>query len=299
MKISLREDIQYIVKISRKPMMILWLVILPLIYVLSGFYSVGTEQRAVVFRFGKIIEDNVLPGMHYRLPWPVDQIQKLPATELRSVRVDYSQNARRLYLQPEMTTHGGDLIDIAFDIQYNVPKPGTYQTVTDNAEAVIEQLAFTEALYYASEHSFEELLTIGRSQFQNHLRDRLQKQSEELNLGMNIISVLIRRLDAPRSIKGAFDRVQVAPAEKNKMIQEAYSDEITRLVNARSKVNDIKVAANALAGDTREQAQGDHARFMKKYHAWQKAPELIQQREYTEALGKILANSQVKLLSAD
>jgi hypothetical protein len=42
-------------------------------YFASGFYVVGPDQRAVVRRFGAVA-DQVGPGMHYRVPWPVDQV---------------------------------------------------------------------------------------------------------------------------------------------------------------------------------------------------------------------------------
>ena len=296
MNVTLRDDLQHILHLSRRPFAWLLLVMVPCIYVVSGFYSVGAEQRAIVFRFGKIIEDNVMPGMHYRMPWPVDRVQLLPAAELGSVSVDYSQDARRHYLQPEMTTLDGDLVDIAFDIQYNIPRPGIYQSTTKDAEAMIRQLAITEALYYSSENSFEDLLTTGRLGFQNHLRHQLQIRSDDLNLGMNIISVLIRRLDAPRSIKRAFDRVQIAPAEKRKMIEEAQSERVTRLVNARSKANDIRVESVAYASDMTEQAKGDFTRHQAKYQAYQQAPELTLYKEYFEQIQRLLPDVQVRVL---
>ena len=53
-----------------------YLIALPAVlmaYLASGFYVVGSDQRAVVRRFGAVVEQ-VGPGMHYRVPWPVDQV---------------------------------------------------------------------------------------------------------------------------------------------------------------------------------------------------------------------------------
>ncbi|WP_026958783.1 protease modulator HflK [Aliagarivorans taiwanensis] len=295
-QVSLKQDLLDTARASRRILLGVCFVLLPLIYLLSGFYSVGVEQRAVVTRFGKITADNVLPGMHYRLPWPFESVQKLRATELRSITVNYAKEARQRYMPPELTTKEGDLVDLAFELQYNIPRPGAFQSSAVDAEALLRQLAVSEALYYVSGHDFESLLTTGRNQFQQHLRQRLQQQSEELALGINLTSVLIRRMEAPRSIKRAFENVQNAPAERRKIIEEAQSRRTTALVEARSKVNSIEVEAHAYASDTLQQAQGDVERFGARLSAYQQAPEQTLQREYIDAVEQIISSSRLKVV---
>ncbi len=60
-----------------------------LLYLASGFYVVESEQRGVVTRFGKIIKDNVTPGMHYHWPWPIETVKRPRTTAVRSLSVPF------------------------------------------------------------------------------------------------------------------------------------------------------------------------------------------------------------------
>jgi membrane protease subunit HflK len=67
-----------------------WLVsLLVLLYLASGFYSVKPEQRGVVKRFGGVANDNILPGIHYHWPWPVESVVRLRTTEIRSLTITF------------------------------------------------------------------------------------------------------------------------------------------------------------------------------------------------------------------
>src|SRR6266446_1054911 len=59
----------------------------------SGFYVVGADERAVVRRFGTV-EAEVGPGMHYRLPWPVDRADVVKTTSVNKVGVSFATLTR-------------------------------------------------------------------------------------------------------------------------------------------------------------------------------------------------------------
>ena len=51
------------------------------VHLATGFYVVDTDEQGVVRRFGALAE-RVGPGMHYRLPWPVDRVDVLKTTSV-------------------------------------------------------------------------------------------------------------------------------------------------------------------------------------------------------------------------
>jgi len=53
------------------------LIVLVLLYIASGIYSIPQTQVGIHQRFGRIINPNVKPGIHYALPWPIDKIDKV------------------------------------------------------------------------------------------------------------------------------------------------------------------------------------------------------------------------------
>ncbi len=293
---TLHDDIAHILKQVR-PLLVTGLaVLLPALYVLSGFYSVGTEERGVILRFGQVVDDQVLPGMHYHWPWPVETVRTLPATTLRTLELDFSSSAPER-LQPELTTGDEDLVDIALLVQYNISSPGHYLGNARAPEAVLEQLARAHTIAYIGAHAIDPLLTVGRTRFQNQLKTDLQHSVETLGLGLRITSVQLRRLEPPPSIKAAFDDVARARSEKQKLIQESAGERNTRLAQARSEVSRIRSDAEAQATEILELARGHQERFQTNWTAYQQAPDMSRQRLYLEHLERLLAEVSVTVIT--
>lgn len=272
------------------------LILIPLLYGISGFYSVGAEERGVVMRFGKVIREQVLPGMHYHLPWPIESVRTLPTTALRTLEVDFSGSAPT-GLQPELTTGDEDLVNVALLVQYNISAPGRYLSSAESPEAILEQLVMAGTLGYVGSSAIDPLLTVGRTRFQNQLKNHLQSNVDDWQLGLRITSVQIRRLEPPASIKPAFDDVARARSEKQKLIQESAGERNTRLAQARGEVSSIREQASAEATETLETALGHRDRFLANWEAYQQSPRISRQRLYLERLERILA--PVELIIAD
>lgn len=271
------------------------LVLVPLLYLLSGFYLVGAEQRGVVMRFGKIIHEQVMPGMHYHLPWPIDSVRTLSTTNLRSLKVDFSGSAPEA-LQPEVTTGDEDLVDVALVVQYNIESPGVYLSSAQAPEALLEQITRAQTLFYIGGSAIDPLLTTGRTEFQNRLKRAIQNSLNHWRLGLRVTSVQINRLGPPESIKSAFDDVARARSEKQKMIQESRGERRTRLTQARSQAGQTLAQAEARATEILETARGHRDRFLANWRAYQQAPAITRERVYLERLERILAPVETLLI---
>lgn len=53
-----------------------------LLWLAFGFYQVDDAQRAVVQRFGRFHEVTT-PGLHWRVPFPVDSVTKVDISQVR------------------------------------------------------------------------------------------------------------------------------------------------------------------------------------------------------------------------
>lgn len=294
---TLSDDLAFIAHKHQTSFKSLLLLVLPVLYVLSGLYSVGQEERAIVTRMGKVIEDNVMPGMHYHLPWPFESAQKLSSTSLRSIAIDFNDGAQR-YIQPELTTGDGNLVNVALEVQYNISAPSVYYNSAANSESLLRQIAVSETLFYVGANGFEDLLTTGRTRFQNAIKSAIQEYSLAYQLGVRITSVQIRRLEPPPSIKKGFDNVAVARSEKQKLIQEAQGERSTLLAKARSEANKTKLDAQAYGKEQIEKAKGDHERFVTMLAAYKESPDLTKQRQYIEQIELVLARAQVDIVKS-
>lgn len=65
------------------------MIILVVAFLASGFETVGSDEQAIVLRFGKIRETGLLdPGPHWIFPYPIDEIIKIPVKQPVHLPID-------------------------------------------------------------------------------------------------------------------------------------------------------------------------------------------------------------------
>jgi len=83
------------------------MIVLVIVFLASGFRTVGSDEQAIVLRFGKIRgvgEERLLgPGLHWVFPYPIDEIVKIPVTKKTNLAI----NSFWYYQKPiELLPHG-------------------------------------------------------------------------------------------------------------------------------------------------------------------------------------------------
>ncbi len=294
-----------------------WLIaLLVLLYFASGLYSVKPEERGVVKRLGRVVTDNVPPGMHYRLPWPVESVVRLRTTEIRSLSVQFGETgaaqaqkatkgsrAEKVVETPEeeevvkgapvkktapLLTGDENLVLATLLIQYTITGPKSYLYNTADPDGLLERIARDAAVIRAAETSVDELLTIGRLKVQTRLKEEIQVRADAYDLGIRIASVQIQRIGPPALVAEAFRDVTSAREDKHKLVQRARGDRNRRLPRARANAHRMKSDAKAYAKEIAERASGDAQRFTAAWSEYHKAKTVTAHRLYLEALEEIL-----------
>ena len=84
----------------------------------SGFFTVGPQEKAVILRFGKPVGEGqkalLTPGLHWSFPYPIDEVVKIPITEIQKVTSDH----RLVY------DHAGSGIERRGNARRRVAQPG-------------------------------------------------------------------------------------------------------------------------------------------------------------------------------
>src|SRR6185436_17702390 len=65
------------------------LVIMVVIFLGSGFFTVGTQEKAIILRLGKPVgKDKALlsPGAHWAFPYPIDEVVRIPVGQVQTIR---------------------------------------------------------------------------------------------------------------------------------------------------------------------------------------------------------------------
>ena len=62
-----------------------------LLSLLTGLTQVQPGERAVVRRFGRVLDYRPEPGLYVGLPWGIDRVDRVAVERLRSVQVGYQK----------------------------------------------------------------------------------------------------------------------------------------------------------------------------------------------------------------
>src|SRR4051812_21131165 len=124
------------------------------IWVLSGFYQVGSTQVAIVERLGQYLQttegqiDRVEHGLHYHLPWPIDRVSLISTSQKFTLKVnafnasptEYEGFKRDLLkkganptiinalFDPYVITADKSILNIEVNVSFVISDPGAWLT---------------------------------------------------------------------------------------------------------------------------------------------------------------------------
>jgi membrane protease subunit HflK len=255
-------------------------------YLLSGFYSVQPGQAAVWRRFGKVIAGNMGPGLHYRLPWPVDRVDVVDVAVIRR-----SESAPTL-----MVTGDENLVNVRLSVQYTVGDPQAFLLNVVDSPALVQRAGEAAMRQVVANEAVDALLTVDKSEIQKKATQLTQSALDGYASGLQVIGVQLLESSPPPEVADAFRDVASASEDKNTFINEALAYKNQILPEARGTSATTIQSANAYQADKIAQATGEAGIFTSQLSAYQQAPEITRIRLYLEAAEKALLGARKFIL---
>ncbi len=261
------------------------------VWLLSGLYLVATDQQAVVTRFGRFQRIET-PGIHYHLPWPVEQVVKLKADQLQAATIggEPADGAlgRTDPLRSQFLTGDQNIINVRTVVQYNVKGPAEYLFRSQDVQQTVGAVVESELGREIAHRSVDDVLTTEKIQIQEAVRERAQRVLDAYNVGVSIYTVNIDRTAPPDEAKEAFADVAGARADAAKIVNQAegYANDV--VPRARGEAQQLLEAAQAYRQRKINEALGDAARFTQLAEEYNKAAAVTSHRLYLEAMEQIL-----------
>jgi membrane protease subunit HflK len=288
------------------------LILLVLILLYSTYYQVNADEVGVVQRFGRYVRTTD-PGPHMKIPW-VEAVTRVPVqrqlktefgfrTTVSGVQSQFEQNdATRA--ESLMLTGDLNVAVVEWIVQYKVKDPYRYlfkvrnldsaarrgdpSTFRDMNEAVMREIV--------GDHSVNEVLTVGREKIQVDAKELLQRLCDRYETGLEVLQIVLQDVNPPDPVKPAFNEVNQAIQEKERLINEAWADYNQTVPNARGEAERVVRAAEGYALERVNNARGDVARFVNIYDEYRKAPDVTRKRLYLETLSEVLPKAGRKLI---
>src|SRR5262245_49065054 len=270
------------------------------VHLASGVYVVGADERAVVRRFGGV-EAEVGPGMHYRLPWPVDRLDIIKTTSVMKVGVGFSLPAEESAAPSGMELLTGDtnIVNAALVLQYVIRDPAAFLFQIEEPEAFVEAIAEGALTKTVVGMPIDEVLTRGRVAIQERVKAETQELLDRRRSGIQIVSANIMTMTLDRSVAQAFQDVADAMADREKLINEARAYQGNLITKARGEARTRIAEAQAYKQQRISEAVGETGRFLALRKEYEKVPDVTRTRLYLESMERILPRTQLYVIDSD
>jgi membrane protease subunit HflK len=296
------------------------MVALVIIIFAAGFFTVGPQEKAIILRFGKPLGEGqqmlLGAGLHWSLPYPMDEVIRVPISEIQKV----SSTVGWFATTPEMELAGNEppagaslnpmmdgyaitadrnIIHTRATVLYHIDDPRTaifsFASGTNHGfnlagiSNAVQNAANNALVATAARFNVDDILTRDIAGFQDAVRHRVSELAEREQLGVAIDQVQVQSV-APRQLKEAFAAVTTARQNRNKLYNEALGEQSRILSQAGALASAITNSAASARTRYVTSIQSDAAAFNQLRPKYESNPNLFAQLEVTKAMSLILTN---------
>jgi membrane protease subunit HflK len=263
------------------------LLVLGAIYGAMGVYTVDQQERGVVLRFGKKLDEIVLPGLHWNPPL-VDQVMVENVTGVRSSSHD-----------SEMLTEDENIVKVKMTVQYVISDITAYLLNVREPDKSLYQATESALRHVVGSTEMHEVLTEGRAEVAIAVKDRIQTYMVNYGTGIRVTQVNIEETAPPDAVRAAFDDVIKAREDEVRLRNEAdaYANQV--VPEARGQGQRYTEEAQGYKERVTAQSRGEAERFNKLYAEYKLAPEVTKTRMYIDTLESVMSNSTKVMIDVE
>ncbi|MFA5099386.1 MAG: FtsH protease activity modulator HflK [Candidatus Omnitrophota bacterium] len=267
-------------------------------------YSIGPDEVGVIQRFGKYI-DLSSPGLHAKIPFGVDKVTPIKVEKVFKEEYGFrtiEPGARTRYssgnYQDESLMLTGDLniLDVRWIVQFKIKDPVKLLFATRRPEDNIQDISEVVMRRFVGDYTVDEVLTTKREEIDDLAQQEIQRILDTYNVGVHILTVKLLDVNPPEKVRPAFNEVNEAKQEKEKMINQAWEEYNKVIPKARGTAEKTIRESEGYATDKINRAKGESARFLATLEEYNKAPEITKKRLYLETLTQVLPNAKEKYI---
>jgi modulator of FtsH protease HflK len=292
----------------------------------SGFFQVGPQEKAVILRFGRLVggANNVLlgPGLHWSLPYPIDEVVKIPSTEIQKV----TSNNGWYFTTPTEQLSGQEMppgpslnpaIDgylITADRNIVHVRATLYYHIENSRQAVFGFSSSTNlsyglagvsnavlnvldnALIHAAAHfKVDDILLLHFNDFRDAVLQRVGQLADEEKLGIGIDNIEIDDRKPPRQLQDVFAQVTTARENRVKALQDALSKQNQITNSAGAQAATIIAVAQSARNRYVTNLVAEAGRFTELLPTYESNPSLFAQQTFLPVMAQVLTNVQDKI----
>ena len=194
----------------------------------SCFYTVNDKQQAVVTTFGRVT-DVVDAGVHFKLPFGIQHVQKVDVNVYQKIELGYSSDGNYYSVnESESTMITGDynIVNVDFFVEYKISDPVQYLYSSNDPELILRNLIQSQIRNVVGSSTVDAVLTDGKENIQMQVKDLVSQILQEYEIGLTLVDVKIQDAEPPtQEVIEAFKAVETAKQQAETVINDAKAYE--------------------------------------------------------------------------
>ena len=271
------------------------LAVLALILIIGGstcFYTVDDKQQAVVTTFGKVT-DITDAGVHFMLPFGIQQVQKVNVNVYQKIELGYSTEAGGGYVtktnESTMITGDYNIVNVDFFVEYKISDPVQYLYSSNEPELILRNLIQSQVRNVVGSSTVDSVLTDGKENIQMQVKELVTQILQEYQIGLTLVDVKIQDSEPPtQEVIEAFKAVETAKQQAETVVNDAKAYQNAKLPDAQAQADKLIQNAEYLKQKRINEAVEQVAMFEAMYAEYIQNPEITRSRMYYEAISEIL-----------
>ena len=279
------------------------LAVLVLVGTLTCFYTVDDKQQAVVTTFGKVT-DVVDAGMHFKLPFGIQNVQKVDVNVYQKIELGYrSDGVKDSYVtvddESSMITGDYNIVNVDFFIEYKISDPRKYLFSSNSPELILRNLIQSQVRNVVGSTSVDAVLTDGKESIQMQVKELVTQILQEYDIGLTLVDVKIQDSEPPtHDVVEAFKAVETAKQQAETVVNDAKAYQNAQLPDAQARADKLIQNAEYLKQKRINEAKEQVAMFNAMYAEYARDPEITRSRMYYEAISEILPGVKLYINTA-
>ncbi len=283
-----------------------WLVLLVALglWLASGIYTVAPDEAGVVRRFGRYVATTG-PGLHYRLPYPVETVVTPKVTKVNREEIGFRTTdpgpPPRYRDVPEeslMLTGDENIVDAELIIQWRVKNARDFVFNVRDVRSVVRHATEAALRQVVGTHNVDDVLTERKFEIQQDIHTVLQGILDLYRSGIHIVAAQLQDVQPPEPVRAAFKDVASAREDRARLINEAqgyYNDLVPR---ARGEAERQLREAEAYRAERVTRARGDAERFLAMLAEYRGGKDVTRTRLYLEVMEEVLPGMTIFVMDS-
>ena len=274
----------------------------------TGIVYVNSNQEGAVYRFGKLQEEILEPGIHFTLPYPIEKTEIYDTDTIQKVTIGYKseedvdniwtaghgENEYKLLLGS-----GNELVSINLRVEYRIADLKTYLQNSAAPERILEAKAYELTTKHTMDQDLATLLSVDREAFASSFKEELTALVEEAHTGLEVVNIIMESIHPPVEVAAVYQRLIGAQAEAEQIILEAQGKSVSSVLRSESYAQITIDSAMIAYHQKIAEANAALAEFMAAVEAYSEYPDAYVYQKYMNAMCSTYAGTKLILVGDD